>query len=431
MLRLVSNIVITQQPTTTYPNRSNVYTMDFVTDIEIESTWKNLTTTAKLTFPKNIYVKTPTGLVSWVTQDMYANTKNNTPPVLLRGDKISISLGYFSQQGTPLNEEFNGFITKINPKLPLEIECQDNMWLLKQAQCPNKVFPASQYNVQSIIQYLLKNAIIPTDKTLPSYVYLNQVLKPALTKINVINGVGLSENVSTNVGDFRTQNETIAAVLYRLRKDYKLECFFRKNVASGSWNDLYVSGIVYYPKDYINSTTGAIKSTTYNFQQNIIDGTQLIYLRKDDVRLGIKAYSVGKYELTTFNSAGKLSTKNKRLEVVVGDTDGDIRTQFFWPATNTSPELDLANLKTLAIQRLNKMKYEGWHGSFTSFGIPYVQHGQAVKLQDDIIPERTGTYLIKSVKVKFGMGGFRREIEPHLRIDGVSGLSTKDFINGL
>lgn len=413
-------------PTTTYPTRSNVYTMDFVNDVEIESTWKNLTTTAKLVFPKNVYVQTPKGLVSWVTQDMYANTSNTTPPVLLRGDRISISLGYYSPQGTPLNEEFNGFITKINPKIPLEIECQDNMWLLKQAQCPNKVFPASQYSVQTIIEYLLKNAFVA-----PGNVYLTDVLQPSLAKINVINGVGISENIKTNVGDFRTQNETIAAVLFRLRKDYKIECFFRKNVSNDTWNDLYVSGIVYYPNDYISSSTGNIISTDYDFQQNIVDGTQLIYLRKDDVRLGIKAYSVGKYELTTFNSAGALRTKNQRLEVQVGDTDGDIRTQFFWPATNTSPDLDLENLKILATQRLNKLKYEGWHGSFTSFGIPYVQHGQAVKLVDNIIPERTGTYLVKSVKVKFGMGGFRREIEPHLRIDGVSGLSTNDFINGL
>ena len=219
----------------------------------------------------------------------------------------------------------------------------------------------------------------------------------------------------------------------RLRKDYKLECFFRKDLTQqvNSWNNLYCSGVVYYSKDYFNSGTGQIISTQYDFQQNIIDGNNLIYLRKDDVRLGIRAYSVGKYELTTQNSSGKVSTKSKRLEANVGDQDGDIRTMFFFPKTDTSPDLDQANLTDLAEQMLKKLKYEGWRGNFTSFGLPYVQHGQAVTLNDAVIPERGGTYLVKGTKVKFGQGGFRREIEPHIRIDSTTKLTAADFVNGI
>lgn len=453
MLRLVSNIVITQQPTTTYPNRSNVYTLNFVNNVEIKSTWKDLTMVAKLTMPKNVFVKTNQGLVSWVSQDMYANATVDKPPILMRGDRISINLGYYYNPGggyvTQTNEEFNGFITKINPKMPIEIECEDNMWLLKQAQCPNMVFPAqsttatykdfsgatktvSSFDKKKWCTQNIVTALLGIAKVSASNVYLQQVLTPALAKINVINGVGLSANVETSVGDFRTMNETICQVLFRLRKDYKLDCFFRRDLSKkiDSWNDLYVSGIVYYPKDFLKSDSTFL-STQYDFQKNIVDTTNLIYLRKDDVRLGIKAFSVGKYELTSVNSAGKLKTKSKRLEVSVGDTDGDIRTQFFWPATNKDPDLDLKQLKILAEQRLNKLKYEGWRGNFSSFGLPYVQHGQAVTLKDEVIPERTGTYLVKGVIVRFGMGGFRREIEPHIRIDKVSGLNISDMVNGL
>jgi len=308
------------------------------------------------------------------------------------------------------------------------------------------VFPASSYNVQSIIQYLLKNPTVPTDTTSSTYLYLVNTIIPALKQVNVFNGVGSSANVETSVGDFRTVNDTICSVLMRLRRDYKLECFFRtsldSNLSPNGFNNLYCSGIVYYPGDYYDLQLGTYKTIAYGFQQNIIDnGASLEYLRKDDIRLGIKAYSVAKYDLTTTNSAGGKNTKNTRLEVIVGDKDGDMRTQYFFPATNTSPDLNLANLTALANQRLNRLKFEGWHGSFLSFGLPYVQHGMAVSLNDNVnsgtfiandkpvVMERQGIYLVRGTKVKFGMGGFRRTIELHLRLDNQ--FTATDIANGL
>jgi len=471
-LRLVSKITITQQPTTTYPNRRNFYVLDFVEDVQIKSTWKNLTTTCTIKFPRNIYIKTPDGNVNWVSQSAYTpQTGNTNPPILLRGDRISVQLGYYYNPGngyiTQLNEEFNGFITKINPKMPMEIECEDMMWLLKQAQCPNMVFKSgtntanyidntghkrtitqiNNWSVQSILESLLLISSTNSGNT-----YIQNVLLPQLSQINVINGVGESTNVQTNVGDFRTVNETIAGVLMRLRKDYKLECFFRPKqnppVTSGNvttttsnWNNLYCSGIVYYPDDYINPD-GTFKTFAYGFQQNITDnGNNLVYLRKDDVRLGIKAYSVGKYKQTSTNSEGKPTTKTERLEVQVGDTDGDLRTQFFW-ADNNTPVLDKKTLTALATQRLNKIKFEGWRGTFESFGLPYLQNGQAVSLNDtvssgtniqngqSITMERGGIYLVEGTEISFGQNGFRRKIKLHLRLDNQN-YKQSDFQNGL
>lgn len=451
-LRLISKIIITQQPTTAFPNRDKVYVLDFVNDVEIKSSWKNLTTTAKVVFPRSVYIQTTTGNVSWVGQSAYTPQQGNTqPPIILRGDRISINLGYYYNPGngyvTQTNEEFNGFITKVNPKMPMELECEDNMWLLKQTQCPNKVFQASQYNMQSIIKYLLNNPVLPTDTSNPSYIYLNQVIAPSIKKFNVFNGEGQSSTIETNVGDFRTQNETIAAVLMRLRKDYKLECFFRPKLTNGTptdWNNLYCSGIVYYSGDYLNSN-GTFNTTAYGFQQNITDnGANLLYLRKDDVRLGIKAYSVGKYKQSSTNAKGGTTTKNQRLEVLVGDGDGDIRTQFFW-ADNENPTLDLDVLTKLATQRLNKMKFEGWRGNFISFGLPYVQHGQAISLNDTVLSgpnlqtnqsmnmERQGIYLVKGTTVLFGevhQPAFQRKLDLHLRLDGQN-YNASDFRNGL
>lgn len=449
MLRLICSIIITQQPTTAYQNRANVYTLNFVNDCEINSTWKNLTMTAKLIIPRNIYVKTDQGLVNWIDQSSYVPIEgNDTPPILLRGDRISISLGYFGYQ---MNEEFNGYISTINPKKPMELECEDNMWLLKQALCPNMVFDATKstatykdtkggshtitshdkqkWTAQSIVKALLSISSVATNNT-----YLNNVLLPQLAQINVINGFGATANITTNLGTFRTQNETIAQVLHRFQKDYKLECFFRKNIASGAWTDLYCSGVVYNPDDYLSGSE--FKTIDFNFQQNVVDN-QMQYLRKDDVRLGIRAYSVSKYELAALNSAGQKTTKATRLTANVGDQDGEIRTMYFWPKYPTDPDLSATNLTELATQMLQRLKYEGWRGQFTSFGIPYIQHGQAVKLSSTVntdnpaiggVSEMQGVYLVKSVKTRFGQNGFRRTIEPHIRLDGNNGI---DYTSGL
>lgn len=445
MLNLVSKITITQNPTTAYPSRAQVFVLDFINEVETNSGWKNQTATAKLIFPKNVYVNTAAGNVAWADADLYAKT--SVEPIFLRGDGIKVELGYYyiNRSGnyvTETNKEFEGFITKINPKIPIEIECEDNMWLLKQARCPNVIFKnntATYYHVEglgnnvvrekkvftqsdnfdttSILEWLLTNATVDKTNT-----YLSSVILPALKKINVINGTGESKNIKTSVGDFRTQNETIAQVLNRLRKDYKLECFFRDT-------DLFCSGIVYYPSDYLDSASGQINTVAYDFEQNITKN-DMVYLRTDDVRLGIHAYSVGKYELVSgTNSKGKKKTKQVRLEANVGDTDGEIRTQYFWPATNKDKDLDKDALVKLATQRLNKLKYEGWRGSFESFILPFVRHGQAITLNSEVTKERVGTYLVKNVKVKFGQNGARRIIEPHIRIDTT--LSITDFMNGL
>ncbi len=406
--------------------------------------------TAKLILPRNIYVKNDQGLVNWIDQSSYIPVEgNDTPPILMRGDRISINLGYFGYQ---MNEEFNGYLSSINPTKPMEIQCEDNMWLLKQALCPNMVFEATKstatyrdtkgishtitssdkknWTAQSIVKALLSISSVATGNT-----FLNSVLLPQLAEINIINGFNNTENISTNLGAFRTQNETIAQVLHRFQKDYKLECFFRKNLTTGAWTDLYCSGVVYNPSDYLDAS-GNFKTIDYNFQQNIVEN-QMVYLRKDDVRLGIRAYSVSKYELSALNSAGKKKTKQTRLQANVGDQDGEIRTMYFWPKYPTDPDLSATNLTELATQMLQRLKYEGWRGEFTSFGIPYVQHGQAVKLSSTVnsqtpaiggVSEMQGVYLVKSVNTKFGTGGFRRTIEPHIRLDNNNGI---DYTSGL
>ena len=390
VLVVITKVVITQVPTDANPNRNKVYTFPYVTEFKSESSWANLTGKGSIKFPKNIWVTDENGNkinlgggVGGSNNNLPVNATYGTqPPLFLRGDKINIyaGYGYFDSTGKPkivTNQIPANYITKVTPKLPIELELEDNMYLCKQVQCPNKNW--GKLSMEQIVSELidLANQQFPT---------ANLVFKNSL-------------GVFTNVGDFRTQNETIAQVLNRLQKDYKIESFFRGN-------ELFCGLITYYPN------TGT--EHNFVFQKNIISD-QLQYTRKDDIKIGLKAYSINKTELQTTTKSGKKRTSKKRLEVFVGTpqaNDGQIRTMYFWDV-QTAYEL-----KKMATQALGKLNYEGFRGKFTTLGLPLVLQGDRVNLTDNILPERSGKYFVKSVDYSGGFSiGLRQEIEVELRID--------------
>ncbi len=424
MLRLLSKITITQQPSDKFATRNAVYILEFLNEVESASSWQNLTDTGKIILPRKAYIKDEKGnRVNWFGQVFYAGevtvtasgeapiasqspflTGQKVVPIIFKGDKIRIELGYNyptqeKAENIEMNIVFDGYITKINPKMPVELELEDRMWQLKQVKTPNKVFSSTTYTVQKMIREMLDG-------------------DPRTKDITLITGTSLGEKIETNIGDeFRTQDETIAGVLERLKKDAHLNSYFR-NVpqADGSFkSELRCSGIVYYPSDR--------KTHTFVFQKNIISD-DLTYSKLDDLKLGAKCYSINKEEVATggTNKNGTKKIKHKRLEVFVGEKEGEIRTLFFWDVH------DLVKLKELGERELRKFYYEGFTGKFTTFGIPFVKHGDSVILQDNVLPERNGEYLVKSVDRTFGQGGYRQTIELHLKL---SIFSQAQINNGL
>lgn len=391
MLVLKSNIEITQQPTDTYPDRDLVFNFDFVTDIELKTAWENLTDTGKLVIPRKVYYKDKNGKKqTWFGKSIVSNP--NETPLILRGDKIKIQLGYQyvtnGKKTTELNTEFEGYISNIVNRMPVELEVEDNMWLLKQIQAPNKTFTGT---LEEMLTELLKGT--------------------PFTLKNTING----EPIKTSFGSFTTQNETIAQVLDRLQKDFRFESYFR-----GS--ELRCGSIVYYPEDR--------KTHTFKFQYNIISDN-LTYKRTDDVRIGILVKS---YKSTSTNATNKDGTKKyktkksqkfayykKGVLTLVDEKpsvfDGEIR-------TINVMEMPEDKLADYVKKEINRVTYNGWRGSFVTFGLPFVKQGDTVKLIDEVLPERNGTYMVKGVETRFGMDGFKREIFLDLRIDTLTNTST-------
>jgi hypothetical protein len=401
MLRPNTLITITQQSNDAIPSgRTKTFTLDFVEHGEINTTWQNLTDTAKIIFPRNVYVDDGSGTpYQWGSFDglkessknIYGDPANSTSlPLFMRGDKIKIELGYFFNTSLENTNEtkimttvFEGYITKIKNRMPIELDCEDEMWKLKQITCVNKLYK------NCIVQNMLKEMLAGTGIVIKDDV----------------------KGIETNIGDFRVQNETVGMVLNRLRDDAHLYSYFRGN-------ELRCSGIVYFPEDR--------NTEIFNFQdqqnpgEGIIISDSLEYTRKEDLNIAVIAHSEFIESGNGLNQDGTAKTKRKRIQVMVGK-DGEINAKDkFQGSTITIPVLGATTHKQLidaAMNHFNKNYYTGFRGGFTTFGLPYVRHGDAAQIQDKVIPERDGVYLIKQVSTSFGLHGLRQHVLLHLRID--------------
>jgi hypothetical protein len=374
-LRCINKVTIKQQPSTDWPTRTGTLTLDFFTSFESSDSWEDLTNKGRLTIPKNLYYRDQNGkLQPLAGPSVNAGGFSDRPPLFLRGDAVTIEAGYIHRttakrdvRETPIM--FKGFISKVGSKIPIELDLEDNMYKLKQVPVNTHTFSKSD-SLEDIIRYLLKDTPF-TFKAL----------------------------TTTTFGTFAIGNETVAQVLYRLRKEFGFESYFRGD-------ELRCGALVYLPEEAVTER--------FHFQKNIISD-ELQYSRKDDVILSAIAHNtITEDNGTTKDGATK--TKHKRIEVLVtikngeaqpykeikrGDTvplndEGERRTLFF-PGAKTVKELG-----DLAYAEIIKYYYTGLRGSFTTFGLPFVRQGDNAEIRDAKLPERNGVYRIKKVNYNGG-----------------------------
>ena len=331
MFKLCSNIII--------KGTSETFTFPYVNNVDIPTSIETLTDTATIKLPKKL---------KWKDKELF--------DLIRRGDQVSISIGYDNN----LNTVFEGYIRKVQGGTPLEIECEDAMYLLKQIKLPT--FP-------------VKNG--PTSLT----------LRDLLTQFCPSN---ISFSVpDVNLGNFVIKDQpTLAQTLEYIRKEYYLNFFFRGGKLYGA----------------MPSTLSAIDSSfqtqIFHIGQNVISNS-LEYIQAEDVKLIIKAKTILK--------------DNTQLEYQApeGESDGEIRCFYCWWAN------DLDDLKKFANETLQSFKVDHMQGDFTAFGLPYVMKGDTIKLYDDKNKERDNkSFLAKAVRYQFGMEGYRQVIDLGIQISG-------------
>jgi hypothetical protein len=301
------------------------YFFDYVNEVEVNSSWENLTDTAKITLPKKLSFKNKP-------------LANGADALFKKGDKVKIELGYAGKLLETLNTVFEGYISAIKPNVPFTIECEDAMWLLKQSTVTKSWKSVS-----------LKALLFDT-----------------------VNGLDVIAD-DIELGQFRVTRVTPAQILQELKEKYGLYSWVR-------------DGKLYCGK--VGSLLNA-NIRKFVFQEDVISA-DLAYLRKNDIKIKVKGISI--------------LPNNTKIEVEEGDSDGELRTFNYY-------NLKEADLRKVVKEDAARLRYEGYKGNFESFLLPFVRHGDIALLDDLLLPDRKGKYLIKSVNTTFGQGGGRQKIE--------------------
>lgn len=190
----------------------------------------------------------------------------------------------------------------------------------------------------------------------------------------------LNESVwDITLTDFRIDRANVVQVLEKLKESYGLVIYYR-------------NGKVYASLPYAN--TASDTTINYHFQRNVIK-SNLVFRSGDNYRLKVRAIS--------------MQPDNSKFEVAVGDLDGDTTTLHFY-------NLNRDELLKQANQRLKVLKTVGYKGSILTFGIPYAKPGDIANFIDTNYPEREGANYIDDVVTEWGVGGFRRNITPGIKV---------------
>ena len=326
MLNLVNTITIGGQA------------FDYVTDIEIESTWDMLTDTATMKLPRKFrFLK---------DGEVVENVISGDDPLFKRGGACSFVIGY----GEETAQRFEGYLSGIIPRNPLIFEFQDEMYNLKQ-------------------------------KTITKYSKKDLTLSQLLT--DIMGATPFEVTQEFTIGKYVIKSSNVAQVLEHLKKNYGVTSYFR--------NGTLYSGLAYKLRNI-----DQLKIVEIDMEKFVIDDSSLSYQRNDDQQIKIRAISI--------------YPDNTRKEKIVGDTNGGERTQYFYNV----PESDL---EKYANEQLEKYKFTGFTGSFTTFVNPIVRHGDAVKLISTKRPDAQGIYLVKKVTTTSGVDGGRQRIELDIKVE--------------
>lgn len=217
------------------------------TAIRIDSSWKFQADTAKITLARILF-----------HQGMLQSGPETVAQIKV-GDPVLIRAGY----DYVFQTEFEGYVKSIQPNSPTVIECEDEMWQLKQTNF-NRSW--RQVELSELLAY-----IVPE-------------------------GIPFKATGRIPLGKMRISEVSAFQVLESLQKIYGLVSYFKNGV-------LYV-GFPYQESSQLIQA---------HMQHNIdFVATQLSYRTSDQVKLKIKAISI--------------QPNGTKVEVEVGDQDGQLRT---------------------------------------------------------------------------------------------------------
>jgi hypothetical protein len=435
-IKQVTPFVYNQNGESITISRDLTLNIDFVEEYEIESSWENHTNTATVTFPKNIVLKfnndkfTPMFQSSGTYSVILGGTQNDTviAPLLMRGDIISIFDGYrFKNQAgiestTGLKEKFKGFISKVASSVPIVVECQDSFYLLKKTPIGITSLPNGEGNLYKLIKQMINQCNSKViDKLYPGMEHLK--ISPYIDNA--------TQEYSLGYLDIDYNTMSCSKVLELLRQKYGIESTFVGNLFFFG-NPIYVEDIA-----NVNGVTSNIAGTKevafFDFQNNILE-SDIEYNNKQDVVLTaiVKCQTNIPISPQRITKKGLIATRRILARVYVYWDEitssfrwnqitaqkplqtldnGEERHEFVYPVNPNEKPPTVDMMGKFGADILKKYYYNGFKGSITTFGFPFVEWNDNINLVDSFISDRNGQYKVRSVKYTGGVKGLRQIIK--------------------
>ena len=211
-----------------------------------------------------------------------------------------------------------------------------------------------------------------------NYAASSVTLKKFLT--DIVKSLPINTDADVPLGAVRFSKTTLGAVLDKLQKEWAIYSFIREGKLTVAKPYSEVSK----PNEY----------HTFDLERNCTDNS-LKYLSKEERTVKIVGTAT--------------HGKGNKLKAEYGDENPVTTINMSWNVS-TQEELDKE------VRRLYELsKHEGFEGTFTTYGIPSVQHGQKVKITSTLYPDRHGTYYVDRVKKTLEASQYRQEIEIGVR----------------
>lgn len=261
------------------------YEFTTVSSVEITKSVDELTDTAIITLPARFKVR---------QDEKYVETDE----AIKVGDPVTITLGYERYYN---GVEFRGYVSKVNPKIPIEIHCEDATWLLKRKNI-NKAWN-QPVQLKEILHEVVKDTSIKLAANVPEM----------------------------KIDKFIIQNANANQVLQTLKSDYGLSIYLNDN------EELYIG---------LQQLNNIHQEVAYDLNYNLVENN-LEYKTEESRKIKVRYTYIDK--------------ENKKKTVEVGDPDGEIRT---FHTSIISDEAKLKEMAKAELIRLKYEGFSGNVKSF-------------------------------------------------------------------
>lgn len=314
----------------------------------------------QITIKKSVsqFVDKATILMPTSARIKMGETVNDLAPVaksFSEGAKVIINLGYNGQ----LKHEFTGFISRVNFKSPLEVECEGYSYQLRK-RTYKRVF--KQTKLVEILKFLAQGTDI--------IVREENVAKVEVTRLLL-------------------QDHSGTEALQLIKKMFNdlILIWFDNNVLHARVFPIEPIGPI------VKYRVGAnvINADDLKKREAVNQDVEVIYQARDQAGM-VKVATGGRLKAwkTITSSSSQTPGERKRINTTITHQP---------------------TLNALAKSNHFKLTYDGYDGKITCFIQPFVLPAWAIQMEDRKFPERGGKYIVNAIEVRYGLTGARRILE--------------------